>query len=383
MTLEELKTLLSTTMARMEELQALEALSEDENKEFETLLQNHKALDTKVSLAEHKAMLADRIDDNLTVSTVTAKTIVDEAESKGFASFMASGGRNIENVAATMIIGSPTNGLVLIPEQYANEIIKLLDRNVAVRKFATVIQTNGTYNLPVGADRAVAGWIDELGAYPVSDVAFSKIQLEAFKNGVIIKVSEELLADESFNLQSYLASQIADSMGWLEAGAFINGDGVKKPTGLLQGISAGNQDTLAVLDTISASDVEDLYLAVNNEYRKKGTWIISDKFFKAVFKLKDANGNPIWSQGFNAGEPGRLFNRPFEIDDTMLGAAGEPLAFFGDISMYKIGDRGQMAIQRAEERYMDEGVVAFRAYKRVDGKLTKDDSVAVLLNAAA
>lgn len=383
MTLEQLKALAKEKFDKLEALNAKESLSDEENKEFEILLKEHKAIDTKIELEKHKAVLAGRVDEKITTNQTDAqaKAQLEEANALEFTKFMASGGTNLSEIKATMVLGSPTNGAVLVPEKYANEIIKLLKRNVAVRKYATVIRTNGTFNMPVGDDRAVAGWIDELGTYPTSDVKFSNMQLEAFKNGVIIKVSEELLADESFNLQGYLVEQIADATGWLEGAAFVNGDGVKKPTGMLQGIATGNQDTLAVLDTISAADVEDLYLKVHNTYRKRGTWIISDKFFKAVFKLKDSQGNPIWSQGFNANEPGRLFNRPYEIDDTMLGGTGEPLAFFGDISRYKIGDRGQMAIQRAEERYMEEGVVAFKVYKRVDGKLTKDDSIAVLKNA--
>lgn len=381
MNLEELIAKLNEGMQKLEAFEAKENLTDEETKEFETLLKEHKALDTKIELMKHKAMLADRVDDKLLTDEANAKATLDAVNAQEFNKFMASGGTNLSEIKNTMVLGSPTNGAVLVPDQYANEIIKLLERNTAVRKYATVMRTNGTFNMPVGDDRAVAGWIDELGTYPTSDVKFSNLQLEAFKNGVIIKVSEELLADNSFNLQGYLVEQIADATGWLEGEAFISGDGVKKPTGLLQGIAADKKETLAILDTITAADVEDLYLKVHNTYRKRGTWIISDKFFKAVFKLKDSNGNPIWSQGFNAGEPGRLFNRPYEIDDTMTGETGEPLAFFGDISRYKIGDRGQMAIQRAEERYMEEGVVAFKVYKRVDGKLTKDDSVAALINA--
>ncbi len=356
-------------------------MNEEDTATFAKMKAEFEKVSRDIDLLKTENKLASEVDEIIAISPVNAQAILDVENIKDFTHFMASGGVDLSKIKATMTLGAPTSGTVLVPEQWAKEIDKLLKRNVAVRKYATVIKTNGTFNMPVGDDRAVAGWIDELGAYPTSDVKFSNLQIEAFKNGVIVKVAEEFLADESFSLQSYLVEQIADATGWLEGAAFIDGDGVKKPTGLLKGIAAKNQDTLAVLDTVSIADVEDLYLKVHNTYRKRGTWIISDKFYKAVFKLKDAQGNPVWSQGFNAGEPGRLFNRPVEIDDTMLGESGEPLAFFGDISRYKIGDRGQMAIQRAEERYMEEGVVAFKVYKRVDGKLTKDDAVAVLKNA--
>ena len=126
--------------------------------------------------------------------------------------------------------------------------------------------------------------------------------------------------------------------------------------------------------------VEDVYLKVPAGARNQGSWIISDKFYQAIFRMKDSTGNYILREGAH-GLPSTILGRPFEIDETMAGATGEALAIFGRLSDYHIGDRGEMAIQRLDERYADKGLIGFKVYKRTDGKLATDKYVAMLKNA--
>ena len=75
--------------------------------------------------------------------------------------------------------------------------------------------------------------MDEEGAYQESDDAFSQVTIGAYKLGTMIKVSEELLNDSVFDIQSYLATEFARRIGNAEEEAFINGNGTGKPTGVL------------------------------------------------------------------------------------------------------------------------------------------------------
>lgn len=274
-------------------------------------------------------------------------------------------------------IGGSSNGVVLIPEQYAGSIITELGKSVAMRKHATVIKTNGTYNLPIGGATPTFAWIDEAGTYPTPDLTFTNKSLEAFKAGAIITVSEELLNDESFNLESHLREQAVEGLTLAEGTAFISGDGIKKPKGISKDITI--VQSVSATDVITLADVENLYLAVPPKARMAGVWIISDKLYKAIFRMKDSTGNYILRDGAN-GLPSTIMGRPFEIDDTMLATAQEPLAIFGKISDYNIGDRGEMGIQRLVEKFADEGLVGFKLYKRTDGKLAITKNVAMLKN---
>ncbi len=279
-------------------------------------------------------------------------------------------------------IGGASNGAVIIPDTYADKILGDLKDNVAMRKFATVTKTSGTYNMPIGGSTPTFAFIAEGGTYPKPDLSFTNKTLDAYKAGGIILISEELLNDESFDLEGHLQEKIVDGISEAEGPAFIEGDGSGKPTGISVDIAAGLTETVATLDTIAVTDVEDVYLAVPAKARKKGKWIISDKFYKAIFRMKDSTGNYIMREGQN-GIPGTIFNAPFEIDDTMTGEAGEPLAIFGKLEDYVIGDRGEMAIQRLDQTYAEEGYVGFKVYKRTDGKLSRNKYVSMLKNAAS
>lgn len=278
----------------------------------------------------------------------------------------------------SVTIGGASNGAVLIPAQYATSILTELSKTTAMRKFAEVFTTSGTFNMPIGGATPSFAWIDEGGDYPTPDLTFSNKSLEAFKAGGIILVAEELLNDESFNLQAHLQEKIVEGISLTEGKAFIEGDGVKKPKGITVDITLN--EVVSAFDTITLADVEDVYLAVPSNARKQGSWVISDKFYKAIFRMKDSTGNYILRDGAN-GLPGTIFGRPYEIDDTMVGNTGESLAIFGNLKDYKIGDRGEMAIQRLNERYSEKGFVGFKVYKRTDGKLASTKNVAQLKNA--
>lgn len=78
--------------------------------------------------------------------------------------------------------------------------------------------------------------------------------LDAYKLHVAVKVSEELLYDNAFNLETYLLNSFAKALGNAEEEAFLTGDGKNKPTGILNAIGVGE----VAADSIKADEVIDL-----------------------------------------------------------------------------------------------------------------------------
>lgn len=359
--------------------------TDEELKEFEQLEAEYENIEKQIERIEKinaKMKYLDGVDD-VPLGSGAEPNAKEKDEDKYTQHFLAYARRGDDSkFTNTLSTITGEDGGYLVPQEWAKQIISDLSKETHVRKFATVIQTGGTYNMPLGTSSPTFGWIDELGTYPTADAKFANKTLEAWKTGGIIKVSEELLEDEQFDLENYLREQTTQAINLIEGEAFLVGDGVKKPLGVAQSIADENKLETAVTDAITLSDVEDLFLAPKARHRKRGTWIISEKFFKAVFKMKDADGNRVWSSGFTANEEGRIFNKPYEIDDTLTGEAGKPLAFFGDFSHYKIGDRGAIGLRRITGLYEETGEVGFKIYKRVDGKLTNDKAIAMLTNKA-
>ena len=107
------------------------------------------------------------------------------------------------------------------------------------RKLAKIITTStGDKKIPVVVTKGTASWIDEEGAIPESDDSFGQVSIGAYKLATMIKVSDELLNDNVFNLESYIAKEFARRIGTKEEEAFFIGDGTGKPTGIFNATGA-------------------------------------------------------------------------------------------------------------------------------------------------
>ncbi|MFW5827753.1 MAG: phage major capsid protein, partial [Alkalispirochaeta sp.] len=135
--------------------------------------------------------------------------------------------------------GESAEGGALTYQEFEAMIVEKLQEQNVIRQVATVISTGGDRNIPVEDGEGTATWISEEGAYSESldggdpEDTFTRKVLQAHKLQYLIKVSEELLQDSSFDLESYLARMIGRRLGDGEESAFVAGDGSGKPTGII------------------------------------------------------------------------------------------------------------------------------------------------------
>ena len=277
--------------------------------------------------------------------------------------------------------GVDSEGGYLVPDEFERTLVQALEEDNVIRAHAHVFTTsNGVHKIPVVATKGVANWIDEGQAYGESDDVFAQEQIDAHKVGTLIKVSEELLDDSAFDLQSYISKEFTRRIGAKEEEAFLIGDGSKKPTGILHA-TAGAQVgvTAAGAAAITADELIDLYYSLKSPYRKNAIWVLNDGSIRAIRKLKDLSGQYLWQPGLRQGEPDMLLGKPLYTSAYMPNiAAGAKTILFGDLSYYWIGDRKGITFKRLNERYADFGQVGFLASKRVDAKLILPEAVKVL-----
>jgi len=287
--------------------------------------------------------------------------------------------RMLQEVRALMV-GSDTAGGYLAPEEYENQLIQALEEENVMRSLATVIRTSNDRNIPVVDSHGVAYWAGENEPFTESDETFAQKTLFAHKLTALIKVSEELLQDAVFDLEAYIQNEFVRRIAAKEEAAFINGDGVNKPTGVVQGAEVGV--TAASATAVTADETIDLYHSLKRPYRRRATFMANDSSIKAVRKLKDADGQYMWQPGLQAGEPDRLLGRPIVASaDMPTMVTGNKSILFGDFSYYWIADRAGRVFQRLGELYATSGQVGFRAWQRVDGILTLSEAVKALKQA--
>nr|DAN02933.1 MAG TPA: major capsid protein [Caudoviricetes sp.] len=281
--------------------------------------------------------------------------------------------RQVENVLQE---GVDANGGYLVPEEYDQRLIDVLSEENVLRPLATVIITSGEHKINIAATKPAAAWIEEGAALTFGDATFAQIVLDAHKLHVAVKVTEELLYDNAFNLENYLIEQFGKALGNAEEDAFLNGDGTHKPKGLLA--SAKTSVTTAAAD-IKADELVTLVYSLKRPYRKNAAFIVNDQTLASIRKLKDANGAYFWQPSYQMGEPDRLLGYPVYSSAYMPSiAAGKTVIAFGDYSYYNIGDRGTRSLQELKELFAGNGMVGYVMKERVDGKLVLEEAVQTL-----
>ncbi len=290
------------------------------------------------------------------------------------------------SVTDALQIGTDSEGGYLVPDEYERTLVEALEEENVFRQMAKVIKTSsGDRKIPVVASKGTASWIDEEGAFPESDDSFGQVSIGAYKLGTMIKVSEELLNDSVFDLQSYISREFARRIGAKEEEAFFTGDGKGKPLGVLAakgGAEAGV--TAASATAVTADELMDLYYALKSPYRKKSVWVLNDSTIKAIRKLKDGNGQYLWQPSLTAGTPDTILGRPVKTSAYMPAiAAGAKSIAFGDFSYYWIADRQGRSFKRLNELFAATGQVGFLASQRVDGRLILAEAIKVLQQKAA
>ena len=282
--------------------------------------------------------------------------------------------------------GTDSEGGYLVPDEYERTLVEALEEENVFRQLAKVIRTSsGDRKIPVVATKGTASWIDEEGAYTESDDSFGQVSIGAYKVGTMIKVSEELLNDSVFDLESYIAKEFARRIGAKEEEAFFTGDGSGKPLGVLAATGGAETGVTAASSTaITADELMDLFYSLKSPYRKKAVWVLNDSTIKAVRKLKDSTGQYLWQPSLMAGTPDTLLGRPVKTSAYMpVIAAGAKTIAFGDFSYYWIADRQGRSFKRLNELYAANGQVGFLGSQRVDGKLVLSEAVKVLAQKAS
>lgn len=280
---------------------------------------------------------------------------------------------NFRQISDVLSEGVDADGGYLVPIEYDRRLIDVLEQENIMRSLATKITTSGEHKINIAAAKPAAAWIEEGGALTFGDATFDQTFLDAFKLHVAIKVTEELLYDNAFNLESYIITQFGKALANAEEDAFLNGSGVGKPTGIFDSTKGGHiVNTLTA--AIKSDDMLELVYGLKRPYRKNASFIMNDATLAQLRKLKDNNGAYIWQPSYQADEPDRILGYAVR---TSAYAPADAIAF-GDYSYYNIGDRGSRSFKQLNELFAGNGMIGFVAKERVDGKLILPEAVQIL-----
>ena len=288
----------------------------------------------------------------------------------------------------TQITTNDGLGGFLVPENWSDFVSATELFKSDIEQVATVLRTaNGQpFNLPANDDTSVvAAILGEGTAESVSDMTFTNVKFEPYTySSKIVKVSNQLIADNAFDLASFVGSQLANRLKRGINAHLTTGDASSKPQGIVTGSALGK--TAASATAVTISEVMDLFYSVDASYRNAAGagWMMNSATAKAIRVLGFGSSNdfPAYVPGMSVGEPDMLFGKPVYINEDMAGiATGNKSIIFGDLKQYYVHEAGGVQLLRLNERFADALSTGFIAYRRVDGNVLQSSAIKHLVQA--
>lgn len=268
-----------------------------------------------------------------------------------------------------LVEGNPALGGFLVPPQYSTQIIDLVNSYSVIRPLCTSIpMSSNLIYFPVVDGGGSAYFINENAPKTPSDLHFSQLPIRAYALAMLIKVTDELLADSNPAVDTILMNMFAKTIANREDLAFLAGTGgAGDPIVGLINSGIGNVPSGVALD------FDDVFNAIGGVLRFNGQdidCVFNAREYATLRTLKGADGQYLWDNVPNGKYNGTIDGRPVYWDGnipTNLGAGGnESFGIVGDFNYAYIGDREGLVITNgldADDFSNDRS--SFRAVKRV------------------
>ena len=308
--------------------------------------------------------------------------------------------RELEMKAALRTDSDPDGGYV-VPDQMEQTIDRVLGSVSAMRSIASVMSVSAaSYKKLVNQGGAGAGWVGERQARPETTTpTLAELSFPAMEIYANPAATQTLLDDARVDIAAWLAEEVSTAFAEAEGAAFISGDGVNQPRGLLSYDTVANASqswgnigytasgVAAALTDSSHNGVDaliDLIYSIKQGYRQNARFLMNKSLQATVRKLKSKTEELyLWQPPVQAGQPATLLGYPITDDDNMpdVAAGAFPVAF-GDFRRgYLIVDRFGVRVLR--DPYTNKPYVHFYTTKRVGGGVQNFEAIKLLKIAAS
>lgn len=316
----------------------------------------------------------------------------DATEVKSFVDGYLRRGRETELKSISGI--NPADGGFAVPRQIDAIIAAQLVDISPIRAIAQVVQTGTSgYRKLVATSGIASGWVSEVAGRPETGTPkFAEIAPPAGDLYANPAASQAMLDDAAFDLESWLAGEIAVEFARAEGGAFVRGTGLGQPEGFLTAAKATAEDgvrafgTMQYIGTGSATGLGtgldgkliDLIHALKSGHRQGAVFVMNSATLASVRKLKTADGAFLWQPGLVDGQPDRLLGYPVIEAEDMPDVAGGafPIAFGNFRNGYLIAEHSATRVLR--DPFTNKPFVHFYATKRIGGKVLDSNAIKLL-----
>jgi HK97 family phage major capsid protein len=287
------------------------------------------------------------------------------------------------------------DGGYAIPKEIDDSIDATLKAISPIRAIANVVRVGSSgYRKLVTQNGVISGWAAETATRPeTATPTFNEIVPSFGELYANPAATQAMLDDAAFDVEAWLASEIATEFAKAEGSAFVNGNGTNKPRGFLTAPTATTSDATRTFGTLQyvptgaigaflATNPQDklveLVHALRAPYRQGATWVMNSSTLATIRKFKTSDGAFIWQAGLMAGQPDTLLGYPVVEAEDMPDIAANSLSIaFGNFKAgYLIAERSETNILR--DPYSNKPYVHFYATKRLGGAVTNSEAIKLM-----
>lgn len=270
-----------------------------------------------------------------------------------------------------------TGGGYLAPLDFVQDIIKKIVNYSPIRDIATVRQTqNKSILFPTRTATFAASWVAEQASRPeTTGLKYGQEEIMSHEMYALVLITYADMEDAYFDMSAQIQMECAEQFAVTEGAAFVTGNGVGKPEGLLTNASVST-DYTGDANLLKADGLITCAYNLKSAYAKNATWLLNRNTLGQIRQLKDSYGQYLWQPGIASDIPNTILDHAYQETPDMpsVAALAYPI-MFGDFKRaYVIVDRVQMVMTRLTERYADLGQIGFIARKRVGGQVVLPES---------
>lgn len=272
-----------------------------------------------------------------------------------------------------------SGGYLVMPMQMSMDLIKAIDDEVFIRRFATkhlVTNADGMGMASLDADPADSDWTAEIATGSEDNaMALGRRELKPYPLAKRIKVSNKLIRTAAQSVETLVRARLAYKFGVTEEKAFLLGSGANQPLGVFtvssDGIPASRDILTGSATNFTFPGLYDAKYALKGGYwnRPSTSWGFHRDGLKLIAKLLDGQNRPLWEPSTQIGQPDRLLGLPLYMSEFYPNTftSGLYVGMLADWSYYHIADSLNMSVQRLSELYAETNQVGFIGRQELDG----------------
>jgi len=348
-------------------------------------------------LTEERQLERERLAGEKESKPVQEKRTEDNSEEKKekevralFGKYLRSGSEHAISEYRAIQQDNPTQaGYLVAPQKFVGEVIQEKNNLTFMRQISRVLpalEKAASLGFPKRTARmSTFAWGGEIQApTPDSALAFGKREFMPRPATGGILVSKTLVRNSAINVDQYVRNEMAYNAATNEEQGFMTGSGaVGEPLGVFTASGDGISTARDISTGNTATEIkfDGLYEAkysIKEQYQNGLNWAFHRDAVKQIAKLKDGEGQYIWQQSVQLGQPDRLLSYPVRMSEYAPNTftTGEYVGILGDFRYYWICDSLYMEMQALLELYALTNQIFYIGRHEVDGMPVLDEAFA-------